>query len=357
MRDRENAGLRGPVKNCVEEIVHPTGTIFLAYEYAADGRLLALRQTNPDGSVSVTSHDYDADGRLTKIVSGNVSDPGTVWLYTYNENGKVTEPTDVEGKVIRTNYHRDLQGRKIAVKSFSSKVLEQYRGGVGTDSFWHAAESGIGVPDEGSVVTVYDDRDLPIEMRILDKKGRSLTRFIRTYDANGRMLEERQILENPALGMVERLSAEQGSEFDETRLEAMNKAMSLMMAGKNGTGKWHRYDAQGRLVEVRDRNFAVETVTTTSYNEHGNISEVRTTRTDNLAFAAGVQYSIDENGVLAPTGPVPDQPTLPKVVFETDITEYRYEYDEYDNWTRETTVRRFGANEHSAVRRHVLTYY
>jgi hypothetical protein len=66
MRDRENAGLRGPVKNCVEEIPHPTGTIFLAYEYAADGRFLALRQTNPDGSVSVTSHEYDADGRLTK---------------------------------------------------------------------------------------------------------------------------------------------------------------------------------------------------------------------------------------------------------------------------------------------------
>ena len=76
-----------------------------------------------------------------------------------------------------------------------------------------------------------------------------------------------------------------------------------------------------------------------------------------LNGSAGVQYSMDENGVLAPTGPVPDQPTLPKVVLEPDVTEYRYEYDEYGNWSRETTVRRFGANEHSAVRRHVLTYY
>jgi YD repeat-containing protein len=50
-----------------------------------------------------------------------VSDPDTVWLFTYNENGKVTEPTDVEGKVIRTNYHRDQQGRKIAVKAFLLK--------------------------------------------------------------------------------------------------------------------------------------------------------------------------------------------------------------------------------------------
>jgi hypothetical protein len=261
MTDREKAGLRGPVKTCVEEIVNPTGAISLAFEYAADGRLLICRQTNPDGSEWLTTNTYDADGRLTKTVWGKSGDPSTVWLYTYDEGKAATGPTDGNGKVIRTTYRRDEHGRKMAVKTFSPEVLEQYRGGAITDSFWASAEVGVGVPESGCVATVYDDRDLPIEMRILDTKGRSLTHVVRKYDANGRMLEEHQILENPALAMVERLSEEQGTEFDEKQLEAMNKAMSLMMVGKNGTGKWHRYDPQGRLIEVRDRNPAVETVT------------------------------------------------------------------------------------------------
>jgi len=357
MTDREKAGLRGPAKACTEEIVHSTGTISVAFEYAIDGKLLACRQTNPDGSEWVTTHAYGADGRLTKSVSGKPGDPNTVWLYRYNEGEGTTEPTDRKGKVIWTDYRLDQHGRKMAVKTFSTEVLEQYRGGVVTDSPWNGAETGIGVPAGGSVATVYDERDQPIETRILDNQGRILTRFVRTYDANGRILEEHQIPENPALSMVESFSAEQRAELDEKRLERMSEAVKLMMAGKNGTGKWYRYDLQGRVIEVRDRNFAIETVTTTSYNEYGDRSEVRITRTDNLLFPAGVQFSMDENGTLVPTQAVPGGSSLPDLVLEPTTTEYRYEYDQYGNWTQETTVHRSGSKEFSSMRRHVVTYY
>lgn len=357
MTDHEKAGLRGPVKTCVEEVAPPTGAISIASEYALDGRLLTRRHTNPDGSEWLTTNLYDSGGRLTKTISGKVGEPTSESLYTYDERGRLSETTDGDGKRTRTSYHYDQQGRKTSVKTFAPEVLERYRKGIATDSLWHGAEMGIGVPTGGNVTTVYDDRDLPIEMRILDKEGRTLTGFVRTYDDNGRMLEEQEVLENPALEMAERASAEQRVEFDEERLEAMNKAMKLMMAGKNGTGKWHKYDPLGRLIEIRDRNFAVERVTTTHYNEHGDKSEERITTTDNLVIPAGVPFSIDENGVLTPNGPFPEGSSLPELVLEPNITEYRYEYDESGNWTLETAVHCVGAHESSTVRRRTLTYY
>jgi hypothetical protein len=259
--------------------------------------------------------------------------------------------------VIQTNYLHDEQGRKMAVKTFSPQVLEQYRGGVSTDSFWTGAENGIGVPIGGTVTTVHDERDLPLEMRILDGAGRLLSRFLRRYDANGRILEESQILENPALLTAERLAAERAVELDDKRLEAMNKAMKLMLGGKTGTGKWYTYDSQGREIEVRDRNSVVETVTTTSYNEHGDKSEVRIIRKDNSAFPTGVPFTIGKDGALVPTDAIPDGPALPSMVLEPTTTEYPYEYGPHGNWTQETRVHRAGGNEYSAVRRHVLTYY
>ena len=78
-------------------------------------------------------------------------------------------------------------------------------------------------------------------------------------------------------------------------------------------------------------------------------------RTGNTAFPVGVPYSLDENGTLTPetvsnTPSVPEPPNL-------DIIEYRYEYDQYSNWTEQTVVHRPESNEFSTVRHRILTYY
>jgi len=359
MTDREKAGLRGLVKMCIEEIVHSTGTSSIASEYSLDGKLVTRRHMSPDSSVWITTYEYGADGRLTKFVWGKVGDPSTATLYTYDEDGKPTETRDANGKVIQTSYCYDQQGRQIAIKTFSPQVLEQYRGGVAVDSrcMWDATEQGMGVPTGGSLITVYDNRDLPIEMQILDNARRIVIRFVRTYDANGQILEERQILENPALGIAEKFSAEQGVEIDGKRLEAMNKAMKMMMGGRDGTSKWYKYDSEGRVIEVWDRNFLMEEVTATSYNEHGDKSEERITKRENHVFPVGVPHSMDESGKLVPVEPVPEETPLPKQVFEPNIVEYRYEYDQRGNWTRETTTHRSESGEYSTVRRHVLEYF
>jgi hypothetical protein len=164
---------------------------------------------------------------------------------------------------------------------------------------------------------------------------------------------ENQIQENPALLMVERFSAEQGVELNDKQLAAMNKAMKSMLSGRNGTGKSFTYDLQGRVTEVRDRNFAVDTVTTTSYNEHGDKSEERMTLTGNIAITGG---SIDENGTLIPDERVSNAPSVPEPP-KQDVIEYRYEYDQYGNWTEQTVVHRSELNENSSVRHRTLTYY
>jgi hypothetical protein len=60
MSDRENAGLRGPVKEEIESQTVPLPSGEKGFtnttRYAADGRLLENRTTNPDGSEWVTSY-------------------------------------------------------------------------------------------------------------------------------------------------------------------------------------------------------------------------------------------------------------------------------------------------------------
>src|SRR2546430_3320664 len=69
MTDREEAGLRGSVRICVEETTYPTGKSLTTTEYGPDGRLLTTRASNSDGSECFTTKTYEADGRLVKTSS------------------------------------------------------------------------------------------------------------------------------------------------------------------------------------------------------------------------------------------------------------------------------------------------
>ncbi len=356
MTDREKAGLRGPVRTRVEETIYPGGKFLTTTEYSLDGRLLASSASNSDGSAWVTTQTYDADGRLVKTASGNSGERAAEILYTYDEGGRLKEIRDADGKGSRTSYRYDQQGHKTEIKKFAPEVIERNRGAMTTESLWDAAHMGIGVPTGGSVTTLYDDPDLPMEVQVLDSEGRVVSRLIRTYDARGRIMEENQIQENPALLMVERFSAEQRVEIDDKQLDAMNNAMKSMLSGRTGTGKSYTYDSQGHLTEVRDRNFAIDRVTTTTYNEHGDKSEERMTLTGNTAFPVGVEYSISENGTLVPSKAASDAPSVLELP-TLDIIEYRYEYDHYGNWTEQAVLHRSGSNEYSTVHRRTLTYY
>ena len=358
--DREKAGLRGPVRSCVEEIIHPNGNKYATTaDYSPDGSLLAHRGTNSDGSEWVRTRGYDADGRLSRIISDGAGWPRSESLYSYDEAGRLVTIANSLQEGDRTEFHYDMQGRKTAVQKFDARTLQRVRNASCCGSLWDAAVStGIGVPDGGSITTLYDGND-PREAQIQDSKGRIVTRLIRTYDANGRILEEKQIQENPALLFADRFSTEQQVELTDPQLEAMNAAMKLMLAGQNGTGISYTYDAQGRVIEMREGNFAFTRVTITRYNEQGDKAKQRTNLAGNSVIPVGVPHSMNENGTLVPSEPAANVPALGGVPEDSE-THHTYKYDNYGNWTEETMSCRSrpgGAFEPSTTRRRSLTYY
>jgi len=210
----------------------------------------------------------------------------------------------------------------------------------------HDVRLGGGVPTDGSVTTLSDERDLPIELQILDSQDRVIPRFVRTYDANGRIMEENQIQENPALAYESFSRERDGKQF-----EVANEALKAMLSGKNGTGKSFTYDPQGRVTEMRDRNWGQDTVTATSYNEQGDKREERMTTSSNLASCVFDSLDTEDQHIFG---------FLERT--RLTISEYRYEYDQNGNWTERTVVYRhvvdsFESGQRSTVHRRTLTYF
>src|SRR5256886_11335182 len=183
---------------------------------------------------------------------------------------------------------------------------------------------------------------------------RIVSRIVRSYDAHGRIIEEKQIEEDPALIFADKFAAEEGPEPAAAQLEAMNRAMKLMLSGRSDTRISYAYDAQGRITKTHSHNFAFDDVTAISYNEHGDTSAVHQTFTGNSTLQVGVPYSMDENGKLIPSDPAAKPTKLPDISGEV---QYAYQYDSYGNWTEQTSSERSRPNEPSMVRHRTITYY
>ena len=135
----------------------------------------------------------------------------------------------------------------------------------------------------------------------------------------------------------------------------MNKATKLMLSGRSGiTGISYAYDARGRVTQMRNCNFAVDRVTTTTYNEHGDKSEERSTVTGNKAVPIGTAYSIDENGNLIPDKRNTELTESPDLSGEEEVR-YAYQYDSCGNWTQLTVNHSFSPDTYVCHRK--LTYY
>jgi hypothetical protein len=343
--DREKAGLRGPVRMCVEETGAPPSSSKLSFstEYSTDGRLLTSRNANPDGSGWVRTLTYADDGRLGKTVSGKIGEPGVESLYAYDESGRLISITNDPEKGCRTDFHYDEEGPKTSTQTFGPDTIR-------------AKHAAFGVPVGGNITTIYNSKNQSTETQTLDSQGRIVTRIVRTYDINGQLVEEKPVLENPALMFVATSGIEGQPQPSTAQLEGMNKAMRAMMGGRNGTGTSYSYDAQGRVTETRVRNFMFDKVTTTSYNEHGDKSAEVETMTDNSNFPFGTAVSVDESGTIIPDNRVATA-QLPDSLFNETKVSFDYLYDSYGNWTEETTNRSFQFGVGPSIRYRTLTYY
>jgi len=358
MSDREKAGLHGPVRTCVEETILPDGKPHLTTtEYDPDGRLLTFRSTNSDGTEWITTKTYDAIGRLTKAISGNSREPGLESVYIYDGVGRLVSITNSPHEGDRIDFHFDEEGHKTATQRFDSKTLERAQTTAYAISAWEAADSGAGVPIGGSIVSIYDGHDEPTEARVLDPAGQTVARFVRTFDANGRVVEENQERENPGLMFAERFSSENHARIGEKEMEALNKAAKTILSGLRGTGTTYTYDSHGRMIESRERNYIFEKITTILYNAQGDKSEERRTITSNSVIPVGVAFSIDENGAFVPERSQAEELSSVGVPSEDSKILYTYQYDSYGNWVDQTVIDGSRPDEPLSVNRRRLTYY
>ena len=360
MSDREKAGLHGPVRTCVEELILPdNGKHLNTREYSPDGKILILtaRTANSDGTEWITTKTYDATGRLTKAISGNSREPALESVYIYDGVGRLVSITNSPNEGDRIDFHFDEQAHKTATQRFDLKTLERAQTTAYAMSAWDAADSGAGVPIGGSIVSIYDGHDEPAEARVLDAGGQTVTRFVRTFDANGRVVEENQERENPGLMFAGIFSDEDRAKLDDKGMEALNKGAKAMLSGLRGTGTTYIYDDHGRITESRERNFVFEKITTIIYNAQGDKSEERTTITDNRAYPAPGAFSIDENGGFVPEQPQAGELSSAGIPSGESEIHYSYQYDSHDNWVEQTINHSSRPDQPLSVLRRKLTYY
>jgi YD repeat-containing protein len=353
MSDRQQRGLRGPVKSCTEESTYPGATdaegktypeVHSEYttEYDMKGRIAAARHTNPDGSQWVTRYAYDGSGRLLRTASGVEGQALRETTYSYDHQGRLQSITDDGRRDSPVTFRYDDRGRKIKVE-ISRPADYRPNTAVGGSPF-EVTDRAPNLPGGGSATTIYDEHDRPIEVEVRDAKGDLVSRAVRIYDAQGHIVEEKQVLDNPETMIPAEARAkmleESGLSTDQLRQELRTQLRKLM-AGQSGPySVSYGYDAQGRMNHTSRRIFNEEQEIETTYNQHGDLaSEI--TRSTRMAAEGD------------PGTPAPGMPPYSEV-------SYSYKYDDHENWIEKAISYRSspdGAFQSSTVIKRTLTYY
>ena len=196
------------------------------------------------------------------------------------------------------------------------------------------------LPGGGSATTIYDEDDRPAEVQVHDAQGKLVSRAVRIYDPQGRVGEEKQILDNPET-MIPSDAFEKILEASGASREELRGQLTKLMGGLAGPfSVVYNYDAQGRVNQMRRQIFNHEDVIETTYNEHGDKA---------TEITRGTQIVSEEDKSTPSTGPPP-----------YSEVHFSYRYDGHDNWTEEDVSYRSspgGALESSTGRRRTLTYY
>jgi hypothetical protein len=205
-------------------------------------------------------------------------------------------------------------------------------------------EESPNLPGGGTATTIYDEHDRPAEVQIKDANGQLIRRNLRTYDPQGHLVEQKQVLDSleamfppEAMGKI---SEESGVSENELRQELKPQLMKLMGGQPEPYSLKYGYDSQGRKIHTSQRIFNQEIEIETTYNEHGDVDSEITRSTRPGA----------ENDQ---TGPAP-------VVSEYSEVRYAYQYDQHGNWTERAISCRSGSDgtfQMPTTTRRTFTYY
>jgi YD repeat-containing protein len=351
MSHRDRDGVRGPVRSCTEESTYPgvadsEGRVQQVRtksvtEYDTEGRVTARRYINPDGSEWTTHDTYDASGRLLKSASGMEGQEVSETVYSYDAQGKLQSIRTGARSESPTTFSYDAHGRKTKVEI--SRAAD-YRPNFSTGgSPFEALDTAPNLPGGGSATTIYDEHDRAIRVEVRDAEGTIVNRAERTYDSQGRILEEKQILDHPEAMIPPEKRAkiveQSGLSYDQLREELRTKFTELM-AGHSGTYTVSfSYDDKGRPAVMRRRIFDREEEIETTYNDHGDVSS-EITRSKTRAEEGG-------------SSPLAGMPPYSEV-------RYSYKYDDRENWIEKTISYRSspdGTFQASSTVERTLTYY
>jgi YD repeat-containing protein len=284
------------------------------------GRLLKTTSTG-SSPVTDTNYTYDEKGRLLGISTG----PEETTVFSYDDRG------GIRTRITKSNASDALISSGTAY-SFSAMEVE---------------DPLLPMPAGGQVITLFDELERPAEWQVFNANGNLTNRLIRSYDAQGRVLETSYTMENFALNLPpdfqQQLLAEPGA------AEEMAKELTKLFGSKREfTRMTYRYDTKGRLVEKRHKvgSTFMEMVTKTAYNEHSDKSEERTT-----TFG---DPNPQNGGPDAPTAAASGTPS------QDFLASYSYVYDDVGNWTEQTISAQStlgGPFVVSSVTRRTITYY
>jgi len=294
MSEREQHGLRGAVKSCAQEITssgvtdaqgqtYPEVRSTYTTEYDRGGRTVATRSSNSDGSQWVTRYSYDPSGRLLKTASGDEGQATTETIYSYDHGGRLQNISGGDRPDSPVTFSYDGRGRKTKIEI--SRPAD-YRPGVAeAGPLFEAAGGAPNLPGGGSATTLYDEQDRATEVHVRDASGESVSRAVRTYDAQGHVLEDKQILDNPETIFPAEIRAQMleqsGLSRDELQQE-LRTQLTKLMAGQSGTYTVSDgYDTHGRVSHSNRRIFNEQQEIETTYNEHEDV-ESEITRSKRL---------------------------------------------------------------------------
>lgn len=347
MSDREQQGLRGPVKTCVEEskrdaFVADDGRHFpelnstYTKEFSEEGRNVVTRMLSPGGPEWVSRTVYDSSGNFLKHEWGNIGEPTIESAYTYDNQGRLLKVTNSAKPDNPVTFQYDERGRKTKLQVSGP---EDYRPNTAhAGSPFEVADSPPNLDGGGSATTLYDDQDRPTEIHVRDAQGELVSRVVRTYDKDGRVSEEQLIWEQPEKSFPVSVRADVLKAG--VSMEQFRRQMMEMVCGHSGPSSIaSTYDTQGRLTQIRRRIFNDEQITEITYNEHDD-KAVEITRRGSFPGQDGQAQ----------------RPGLPSY----SEVRYTYQYDDRGNWTKETVSYRSSPGEaftSSAGRRRQLTYW
>src|SRR5258708_25469475 len=160
------------------------------------------------------------------------------------------------------------------IRTFAPKKPQDKLVGFAGSPF-DIAQAGHGIPDCASVTIIYNNLDVPTEVQVHDSEGHFLSRITRSYNAQGQVGEDKQVIENPEFMLRAMLPA---GARDQLPLGFAEEA-KVFFRGKDGFyGTSYTYDAQNRQTLMSRWFGPMRDETTTTYNEHGDKAEEHTTR-------------------------------------------------------------------------------